>query len=195
VFVGSMDYMPNIQGVLWLANEVWPTIRSQFPSARLQIVGRRPVASVRALAHRHNGIEVIGEVADVQPHLRQATVAVAPMWIARGVQNKVLEAMAVSRPVLVSPEVAGGIGAEEQQEMIVAGSVDQWIDGLTRLFTDRALRQQLGWAGRKFVQTYHRWSVCLAPLAAALAGCTVQELEGVQANVRAPAHEPSRQAA
>lgn len=194
VFVGSMDYMPNIQGVLWMAREIWPTIRGQFPSARLQIVGRRPVTAIRRL-DRVDGIEVVGEVADVQSYLRQATVAVAPLWIARGVQNKVLEAMAVNRPVLVSPEVAGGIGAEEQQEMIVAGSVDQWVDGLTRLFTDRTLRQQLGWAGRKFVQTYHRWNVCTAPLTAALAGCSIEEIEGLQSRVLPVSHEATRQAA
>ncbi len=107
VFTGQMDYPPNIDAVCWLAREVMPVARAAHPQARFAIVGRAPTAAVRALAGE--GVIVTGEVDDVRPWLAAAAAVVAPLRIARGVQNKVLEAMAMARPVVASPAAAEGI--------------------------------------------------------------------------------------
>ncbi len=107
VFTGQMDYPPNIEAVRWFARDVLPTVRAMHPQARFAIVGRAPTAAVRALAGE--AVIVTGEVDDVRPWLAAAAVVVAPLRIARGVQNKVLEAMAMARPVVATPAAAEGI--------------------------------------------------------------------------------------
>ncbi|HVJ02971.1 MAG TPA: TIGR03087 family PEP-CTERM/XrtA system glycosyltransferase, partial [Sphingomonas sp.] len=98
VFTGQMDYRPNIEGVTWFAEAILPRIRSAHPDARFMIVGRNPTDAVKALT-AHPGVMVVGEVADVRGWLAAAAVVVAPLRLARGVQNKVLEGMAMARPV------------------------------------------------------------------------------------------------
>ena len=114
VFVGVMDYPPNVDAATFFANSVWSKIREVRPNARFIIVGARPAKSVLQLA-RIPGVEVTGYVPDVRPYLAGATVSVAPLGIARGVQNKILEAMAAGVPVLTTPDVARGLpdGAEQ----------------------------------------------------------------------------------
>jgi sugar transferase (PEP-CTERM/EpsH1 system associated) len=108
VFCGVMNYAPNVEGARWLAREVWPIVRRARPDARLQIVGADPLDSVRALAGVE-GVEVTGSVPDVRPYLWNAAVSAAPLLTARGVQNKVLEALAAGLPVVVTPVVAEGL--------------------------------------------------------------------------------------
>ena len=107
VFTGQMDYPPNIDAVRWFAREVLPAVRAEHRQTRFAIVGRAPTAAVRALAGE--GVIVTGEVHDVRPWLAAAAVVVAPLRIARGVQNKVLEAMAMARPVVATPAASEGI--------------------------------------------------------------------------------------
>jgi sugar transferase (PEP-CTERM/EpsH1 system associated) len=107
VFCGVMNYRPNEEGAIWLAREVWPLVRAVRPDARLQIVGAFPTAAVRALAGPD--IEVTGSVPDVRPYLWNAAVGVAPLLRARGVQNKVLEAVAAGLPVVVTRAVVAGL--------------------------------------------------------------------------------------
>ncbi|MGI4732152.1 MAG: TIGR03087 family PEP-CTERM/XrtA system glycosyltransferase [Janthinobacterium lividum] len=107
VFTGQMDYRPNIEAVRWFAADVLPLVRAARPGARFAIVGRAPVPAVSTLAGE--GVLVTGEVADVRPWLARAAVVVAPLLTARGVQNKVLEAMATARPVVATAAAAEGI--------------------------------------------------------------------------------------
>lgn len=109
VFSGMMDYSPNIDAVTWFADRVWPQVKLERPDARFVIVGARPVAAVQALATRDASIVVTGQVERVQPYLWDAAVAVAPIQMARGVQNKVLEALAAGVPAVVSEAVAAGL--------------------------------------------------------------------------------------
>ncbi len=109
VFCGVMDYLPNEAGAAWLATEVWPIVRRQVPDARLLLVGARPTPRVRALDDPDAGVLVTGEVADVRPYLWRSSVAAAPLHVARGVQNKVLEAVAAGLPVVVTPAVDRGL--------------------------------------------------------------------------------------
>ncbi|MGK2951946.1 MAG: TIGR03087 family PEP-CTERM/XrtA system glycosyltransferase [Thiobacillus sp.] len=119
VFTGAMDYWPNIDAVSWFADRIFPAIRAAVPAAQFSIVGSRPADAVLALA-RQPGVIVTGSVPDVRPWLAHAACAVAPLRIARGVQNKVLEAMAMARPVVASAQAAEGIRAEAGRDFILA---------------------------------------------------------------------------
>lgn len=119
VFTGAMDYWPNIDAVSWFAGQIFPLVRAAVPDARFAIVGSRPAEAVQALA-RLPGVTVTGSVPDVRPYLAHAACAVAPLRIARGVQNKVLEAMSMARPAIVSPQAAEGLRAEAGRDYVVA---------------------------------------------------------------------------
>ena len=125
VFTGAMDYWPNVDAVTWFAASVFPGVRAACPEARFVIVGGAPAPAVRRLASQA-GVDVTGRVADVRPYLAHADVAVAPLRIARGVQNKVLEAMAMARPVIASPEAAEGIRAVAGRELYIARTPQEW---------------------------------------------------------------------
>lgn len=119
VFTGAMDYWPNIDAVTWFAERIFPAIREAVPAAQFTIVGSRPGEAVRALA-RQRGVVVTGRVPDVRPWIAHAICAVAPLRIARGVQNKMLEAMAMARPIVASAQAAEGIRAEAGRDFILA---------------------------------------------------------------------------
>lgn len=163
VFTGVMNYKPNVDGVVWFAEHVWPLVRQRFTGATLTIVGRSPTRDVLALAERP-GITVTGGVPDVRPYLHTATCAVVPLRIARGVQNKVLEAMASGTPVICSPAPLQGLAAKAGLHLLAADSPDEWLQSLTRIFSDAALRGDLSIAGCEFVKQHHSWEQCLSPL-------------------------------
>ncbi|MBP1202271.1 sugar transferase (PEP-CTERM/EpsH1 system associated) [Duganella sp. 1411] len=118
-FTGAMDYWPNVDAVSWFAREVLPAIRAAAPDVVFCIVGSRPAPAVQRLAELP-GVLVTGTVPDVRAYLAHAALCVAPMRIARGIQNKVLEAMAMARPVLVSPQALEGIDAVPGRELLLA---------------------------------------------------------------------------
>jgi sugar transferase (PEP-CTERM/EpsH1 system associated) len=111
VFTGAMDYQANVDGVVWFCREVWPRVRTALPSARFHIVGQRPAAAVRSLEQEFDGVTVTGRVPDVRPYLAHAGAVCAPLRVARGVQNKVLEALAMDRPVVGTEAAWEGLGA------------------------------------------------------------------------------------
>jgi sugar transferase (PEP-CTERM/EpsH1 system associated) len=119
VFTGAMDYWPNVDAVSWFADRIFPAVRNAVPNAQFTIVGSRPTGDVMALA-RQPGVVVTGSVPDIRPWLAHAACAVAPLRIARGVQNKVLEAMAMARPVVASAQAAEGIRAEAGRDFVLA---------------------------------------------------------------------------
>jgi polysaccharide biosynthesis protein PslH len=163
VFVGALDYRPNVEGVAWFCREAWPEVLARRPGLRLAIVGRRPSAAVRRLAGLP-GVELVGQVPDVRPHLAAAAVAVMPLQIARGVQNKVLEALAMGKAVVASTGAIEGIRVEPGVQLLTATSSGEWAEDVVRLLDDRDLGRKLGQAGRAFVEEAHRWDRCLAPL-------------------------------
>lgn len=163
VFVGAMDYPPNIDGVTWFCRDIWPTILAQRPQATFTIVGRNPPDAVQRLAELP-GVSVTGTVSDVRPFLEKAAVVVAPLRIARGVQNKVLEAMAMARPVVTTPQALEGIQATAGEHLLCAEGVSQWTETLLRLLGDTVLQKQLSRSARAFVEARHDWSTCLDPL-------------------------------
>ena len=164
VFTGAMDYRPNIDAVLWFAAEVLP----RLPDVRFAVVGARPPPAVRRLVERP-GILVTGRVPDVRPWLAHATLAVAPLRIARGVQNKVLEAMAMGRPVLCTPAAAAGIEAVVAGEIAVADGAAAFTAAAQALLEDPCRRQAMGAAARRRVEAAYGWQLRLAELDRVLA--------------------------
>ncbi|GAA5057418.1 TIGR03087 family PEP-CTERM/XrtA system glycosyltransferase [Erythrobacter westpacificensis] len=163
VFTGQMDYAPNVDAVTRMACEIMPEVRRTLAAAQFHIVGRGPTREVRSL-HGVNGTSVIGEVPDTRPWLAGADVVVAPLRIARGVQNKVLEAMAMARPVAVSPDAASGIHAAENVQLLVARDNAAFVAGLLRLAQEPDAARKLGQEARKFVLETMSWPAMLADL-------------------------------
>ncbi len=129
VFTGAMDYWPNVDAVTWFAERIFPAVRQAVPGAQFTIVGSRPGEKVGALA-RQPGVVITGSVPDVRPWLAHAACAVAPLRIARGVQNKVLEAMAMARPIVVTAQAAEGIRAEAGSDFDLAGDEAAFADAV-----------------------------------------------------------------
>jgi sugar transferase (PEP-CTERM/EpsH1 system associated) len=162
VFTGAMDYWPNVDAVEWFAKDVFPQLRARFADLRFYIVGARPSPAVQALAQQA-GVVVTGTVPDVRPYIAHAAVAVAPLRIARGIQNKVLEAMAMARAVVVSPQALEGIDAEPGSELVLADDAAAFVDAVATLLAgqDSAL-DAIGKAARAKVQRRYSWSSNLA---------------------------------
>ena len=160
VFVGAFDYRPNVDAACWFAREVWPEVIRERPDARFRIVGRNPVKAVRRLSGIP-GVEVIGTVPDVRPHVREAAVAIAPLRIARGLQNKVLEALAMGKAIVASPQALAGF--RDDVPAVVAANRSEWLAALGRLLDDAQERRRLGELGRSFAEEHHDWDRCLEP--------------------------------
>lgn len=152
VFTGAMDYWPNIDAVLWFAAEVLPSLRAKLADCLFAIVGSKPSAEVKALADQPN-ILVTGRVEDVRPYLAHAAVVVAPMRIARGIQNKVLEGLAMAKPVVVSPQALEGINAQPSREVWLAPDAPAMVDAIIAAMND----DQIGPAGRQRVLDSFSW--------------------------------------
>jgi glycosyltransferase involved in cell wall biosynthesis len=133
VFCGVMNYAPNVQGAMWLAREVWPRVRAARPEARLLLVGAGPTRRLLDLPRADSSIVVTGAVPDVRPYLWNGAVAAAPLLVARGVQNKVLEAVGAGLPAVVTPVVAGGLPVEIMAACRVAGSSEAFSQALLDL--------------------------------------------------------------
>lgn len=167
VFTGQMDYRPNVEAVESFAREILPTIRQSHPTAEFWIVGRQPTAAVTALAGLP-GITVTGAVDDVRSYLAAADLIVAPLRIARGIQNKVLEAMAMARPVLASSAAAEGIDAIDGTHFCVAASLAEEAEMACDLLADAVWRDAIGRAARAHVLAHYGWQAALDPLEAAV---------------------------
>lgn len=163
MFSGAMDYRPNADAALWFAAQVWPRIRAVRPRARFRIVGANPTADVVKLDGR-NGVEVTGRVPDMRPYLAGADVVVAPLRIARGIQNKVLEAMAMARPVVATAAAFEGIDATPGEQLIVEDDAAAYAQRVIEL-ADHPLRARaIGAAARRRVVERYNWAGNLAAL-------------------------------
>ncbi len=165
VFTGQMDYAPNIEAVTDFARTALPAIRATHATTTFAIVGRAPTPAVRALAGE--GVIVTGEVTDIRLWLAAADVVVAPLKLARGVQNKVLEAMAMARPVVLSPAAARGIDAVDGRDFVVA---DNPAVSVIALLNDPTHGAAIGGAARERMIERYRWETCLAPLTGIMGG-------------------------
>jgi sugar transferase (PEP-CTERM/EpsH1 system associated) len=172
VFTGAMDYEPNADAVIWFADAVWPHLRARHPELEFWIVGARPTAAVAALAER-DGVVVTGRVDDVRPWLAYAAVAVAPLRLARGLQNKVLEAMAMAKPVVATPAATAGLDAATAGTAVTAGDAPALVREIDALLADPERRRRLGVAGRERMENGWTWRARLAALDRRLADAGV----------------------
>lgn len=163
VFTGQMDYAPNVVAAKRVMDRILPQIREIHPDTNFHLVGRAPVAELRK-RDGQNGIRVWGEVPDVRPFLAAADVVVAPLEIARGVQNKVLEAMAMARPVVLSHEAATGIDAEDGRDFAIGADDGQIVARILALLADGPAALNMAASARRYVLAHQSWAAMLAPL-------------------------------
>ncbi len=158
VFTGAMDYWPNEDAVVWFVTEVLPAAKREWPTLEFHIVGSKPSEKVKALV-RNEGVHVTGRVPDVRPYISHAAAVIAPMRIARGIQNKVLEAMALAKPVIVSPMGLEGIDAEHGKEVLIADDADDYIESFSKVFSEED--NQIGFQARSKIVNDFSWESTL----------------------------------
>lgn len=169
-FTGAMDYWPNIDAVCWFAAEVLPALRARHPGIRLAIVGMNPAPAVRALAAED--VLVTGSVPDVRPYLAHAEVVVAPLRVARGIQNKVLEAMAMARAVVVSADSAAGLAGQAGEAYVSALSAADFTEAVSALLHAPERARAIGSAARRTVERCYSWDAHLGRLDELLEGAS-----------------------
>ena len=157
VFLGSMDYGPNVDGVLFFAREILPLVRARRPAVCFEIVGGNPPAEVRALAG--GGVHVTGRVPLVQPYLERAGALVVPLRIGGGTRLKIVEALALGTPVVATSVGAEGLGLVSGEHLDLADSAADFANAVVRLIEDRSRASNLARAGRAFVHERYRWQV------------------------------------
>ena len=153
VFTGKMDYRPNVDGVLWFAEKVWPALRNARPGITWAIVGQKPHARLDAL-HGKEGITITGFVPQIQPYLAGTSIYIVPLRIGSGTRLKILEAMAGGLPIISSTIGAEGLHIQSQEEMILADSPDEWVENILDLLGDPERRAEMGAAAHRFAMRY-----------------------------------------
>jgi sugar transferase (PEP-CTERM/EpsH1 system associated) len=169
-FAGNMDYWPNAEAAVWFAHTVLPLVRERIPTASFSIVGANPSTDVSALA-RLPGVIVTGRVEDIRPYVKHASVSVAPLQMARGVQNKVLEAMALGVPVVATPPAFEGIDARAGRDLLVATGARDMATAIVEVL--QGCHPGLSEAGRRRVEERYGWPAILEKLGAILANTPV----------------------
>jgi sugar transferase (PEP-CTERM/EpsH1 system associated) len=175
-FIGRMDYFPNQQCMLEFCEEVLPIIHRRRPAAKLTIVGANPPPSIEKL-ERRPGVEVTGSVPDVRPYVQRAAVTVAPLRIARGTQNKILESMAMGVPVVASEQAAKGVDAVPGEHLLTSSTAQLLAENVLKLLDNRDERQRLSVAGQERVRTHHSWQASMERLDAIIADCLSMKTE------------------
>jgi hypothetical protein len=170
VFIGRMDYYPNQQCMFDFCADVLPQLRQKRPGVKLQIVGADPSPAVRKLGEIA-GVTVTGSVPDVRPYATRAALTVAPLRIARGTQNKILEAMAMGVPVVASQIAAAGVDAVAGEHLLAATSPDEYCAAILRVLSDPAERTRLSQAGRVRVLSHHAWPSSMQRMDAIIDRC------------------------
>jgi hypothetical protein len=179
-----MDYFPNQQAVLTFCREIFPLIRSQWPTVQLSIVGAAPSRAITALSAM-TGISVTGTVKDVRPHVQSAALTIAPLIIARGTQNKILESMAMGVPVVASAIAARGVDAEPGRDILTANEPAEFAAAVVRLLAQPKERRRLAEAARARVVSHHSWKASMQRLDALVVRCmdgSAREQRGVRAS-------------
>jgi len=178
VFTGVMDYEPNVDAVLWFVAESWPKVRASCPDAKLYVVGSKPSPAVAAL-HGREAIVVTGRVPETLPWFERSSVAIAPLRLARGVQNKVLEAMSMALPVVCTPSAAQGLGAVDGSVLRVAGDAVRIAEEVIALLRDPSRARSIGAAAAHFVRANFRWESQFAVLDAVIAKARSRRDQGL----------------
>lgn len=182
-FLGTMSYPPNVQAVCWFAEQVWPLVRKERTDVRFLIIGRGPTRAVQRLG-RLPGIEVTGAVADTAEYLARCRVIVAPLKLARGIPNKVLEAMAAGRPIVATGAVGLTLDAISGREIVIADDAEEMADQVLALCADDSLCGQMGLAGREFVRRRHHWPDAMSRFEQIVSGRPTEERRSLPLDAR-----------
>lgn len=177
VFTGVMDYLPNIDGCRWFVEEILPIVRQSVPETTFSIVGSRPTPEVEKLAE-HDGVTVTGFVDDTRDWLCRANIAIAPLRIARGIQNKVLEALAMGLPVVGTTSATQGVEGTPEQDYLVRDDADAFAQAVVNLLNDAQLADTLAKTGRQMVEERYAWGATLAALDGMIEGPDAEDPEG-----------------
>lgn len=172
-FIGRMDYYPNQEAMFRFCDEVWPLLRSKRPAMKLLIVGADPIPAVQKLGERP-GITVTGSVPDVRPFILRSAAMVAPLNIARGTQNKILEAMAMGVPVVSSRIAAGGVDAVSGEHFLVADTAEEYAQAISSIVDNPAERARLAQSGRDRMLSHHAWPRSMERLDAIIDRCLTE---------------------
>ena len=156
-FVGSMQYIPNSEAAMYFATEIFPLIKKEIPDAKFKIIGANPRKDLIAAVKNTEGVEITGRVDDVREYMKDCAVSVCPVRIAGGIQNKILEAMSMSIPVVTTPEGAEGIGADEKI-LQIAESNEEYAQKVVNIMKNESYRQQLSYNSRKFILDNFSWN-------------------------------------
>ena len=165
-----MDYYPNRDAIEWFCAEVLPLARARRPGIKLTIIGARPPRRIRTLA-RIPGVTVTGSVPDVRPYAQRAALSVAPLRIARGTQNKILESLAMGVPVVSSALAAGGVDAVAGEHLLTATQPREYVDCMLRLLEDRHEHARFAAAGRARALSHHNWQAPMHKLDELIGQC------------------------
>ncbi len=170
VFIGSMDWMPNIDAALWFAEEILPRIRARRPETSVAFVGRQPTAEVEALAKATRGFRVTGTVPDVRPWLNAGRISIVPLRIGGGTRLKIYESMAAARAVVSTSVGAEGLDYEDGENLVVADGPERFAEACLRLLDNEAERERLGANARRFVRGKYSWESVTSRFEGYLAG-------------------------
>lgn len=168
-FIGTMNYRPNVDAVLWFSNSVWPMVRKRHPDAQFNIIGRSPTRAIRRLGRRQ-GITVTGAVRDTRTYLDRCRIVVAPLRVARGLPNKIIEAMAAGRPVVSTSAAADCLAAEPDTHLLVGDTAATFADGVSTLLTNDARCRAVAGVSRAWVARHHCWDSALDDFERIVAG-------------------------
>jgi sugar transferase (PEP-CTERM/EpsH1 system associated) len=157
VFVGDLSWLPNVDGLLWFYNRVWPRIKKSFLQVKSYVVGRRPPQKIRKLSKREQNIVVTGFVTDVRSYVAKCSVFVVPLRIGGGMRLKILEAMGMERPVVATSVGAEGIMVTDRENIMIADSEVDFAERVIELLKDTNLRRKVAQGGKKLIEQEYRW--------------------------------------
>ena len=155
-----MDYWANIDSVIWFVENVWPNIIQHNPQAKFAIVGGNPSAQVKALS-KQKGVVVTGRVHDIRPYILQAKCVVAPLQIARGIQNKVLEAMSLNKSVVVTPMAMEGVNAKPSADIVITEDAVDYANACLRFLNEEKSNDV---QNRQWIKEHFTWQQTLVPM-------------------------------
>jgi polysaccharide biosynthesis protein PslH len=157
VFTGSMDWLPNEDGILSFVDEVLPLLKQKYPEVTLNVVGRNPSRKLQAVAAKEPGLRLTGWVDDIRPHLARGSICIVPLRIGGGTRLKIFEAMAMGKPTVSTSVGAEGLPVQDGKNILLAEIPTDFADAISRLFDDIPLRQRLGEAARTLVEKNYSW--------------------------------------
>lgn len=157
VFTGSMDWRPNVDGILYFLSDIWPGIKATFPESRVIIVGRNPMQVLKDRIKKETSVTLTGTVDDVRPFVEEALVYIVPLRVGGGSRLKILEALSMKKAVVSTSVGAEGLELQSGKDLIIADSPHDFKEAVTRLFKDEKLRKDLGKAGKTVVEEKYQW--------------------------------------